>query len=1503
MTDRTGLTTALERMVALVVAALLVTGAISVTAVARADSAPADPTDPATPRTVTADPLPTTQINGIAWSQVVVGNTVYVAGKFSSARPAGAAAGVGETPRGNLLAYDIRTGELLTSFAPRLNGQALVVTASPDGSRIYVGGDFTEADGQVRRKIAAYSTATGRLIDTFKPSVSGQVRAIAATDTTVYLGGGISAVGSTARHRLAAVRADNGALLPWAPRPGTGPTDGNDDGNTATSDHVTGLVVTLGGRQIVASGRFYTMNGARATGIAAMDAASGANRAFAVNQLITNQGINSAIYSLSTDGTYVYGTGYDYYGPGNVEGSFKAAADGGVLQWMNDCHGDTYSSFPMNGALYIAGHPHVCSNIGGFPEHDPQINRFATATSLVATGRVGTATIANANFTGKPAPSLLPWFPIMTQGTVSGASQAGWSVAGNDRYVVYGGEFPRVNGKDQQGLVRFALAENAPRKVAPSAAGFTATATAVSPGVVRVGWNAVSDQDNGNLTYRVWKDGAAGTPVHTRTAASQFWDRPSMAFTDTGVTPGTHTYRVSATDPAGNRINTAWVTVTATSGTTPARAYVDMVRADGAESLWSLSENSGMARDRVGSNDLTVNSGVTRGQGGALTGDRDTAFAFNGSSTGYAVANRGATFGPQTFSLEAWFQTTSTRGGKIIGYGNAVTGTSYHNDRHIYMDAQGRVSFGVFPGSMRTITSTNRLNDGRWHHVVGTLGPQGMSFYVDGALVGSRADVYHAQNGYTGQWRIGGDTSWAGANFFQGRIDEVAVYRTVLPADRVRAHHTLATTGTVTNSAPTAAFTSSVTDLAAAFDGTGSTDRDGQIRAWAWDFGDGTRGDGSRVEHAYGAAGTYTVRLVVTDDRGATASVTRQVTVTAPQPNRAPDAAFDAQATGLSVALDASGSSDGDGTVVGWAWDLGDGTTATGRTIRHSYGTDGTYTVRLTVTDDDGATTTAEQPVTVVTPSVLASDTFDRTVTGGLGTADVGGPWTATFGTTRQSVADGVASLQLAAPGNNTGSALTGVATTSADLRTAFSLSAAPTGSGTYVYVRGRVVGTYQEYRARLRMLADGRVAVSFSRQTGSASETLIGGEVVVPGLTYVPGTVLNVRTQVQGAGTTELALSVWAEGTPEPATPTVTRTDSSASLQAAGGLGLSAYLSGSSTAPLAVRFTGLTAVPVGASEPEPEPNAAPQGAFTATADQLTGSFDATGSTDTDGTVTGWAWDFGDGTTGTGATVTHVYETAGTYTVRLTVTDDQGATGTAERTLTVSAPPADGGEEPEDPAEPQPFALDTFARTVTGGLGTADVGGPWTATFGGTRQSVAGGTATLDLLAPGNNTGSALTGVSAADTDLTATFSLSAAPTGAGTYVYVRARVVGTYQEYRARLRMLADGRVAVAFTRQAGTASESVIGGEVVVPDLVYVPGTALSVRVQATGMGTTELAATVWSTGSPEPGTPTVTRTDTTPSLQTPGGVGISAYLSGSATAPVSVRVTAFRAGPLQG
>jgi hypothetical protein len=91
------------------------------------------------------------------------------------------------------------------------------LAASPDGSRIYLGGSFTAVNGASVWRVAALDAATGRLLTNFVPKVSSAVRAIVVTADTVYLGGTFTGVGTVQRSRLAAFNAADGALKSWAP--------------------------------------------------------------------------------------------------------------------------------------------------------------------------------------------------------------------------------------------------------------------------------------------------------------------------------------------------------------------------------------------------------------------------------------------------------------------------------------------------------------------------------------------------------------------------------------------------------------------------------------------------------------------------------------------------------------------------------------------------------------------------------------------------------------------------------------------------------------------------------------------------------------------------------------------------------------------------------------------------------------------------------------------------------------------------------------------------------------------------------------------------------------------------------------------------------------------------------------------------------------------------------------------------------------------------------------
>jgi PKD repeat protein len=182
---------------------------------------------------------------------------------------------------------------------------------------------------------------------------------------------------------------------------------------------------------------------------------------------------------------------------------------------------------------------------------------------------------------------------------------------------------------------------------------------------------------------------------------------------------------------------------------------------------------------------------------------------------------------------------------------------------------------------------------------------------------------------------------------------------------------------TATNAAPTANFTFTCSKLSCSFDGSGSADGDGTINSYWWDFGDASPlGVGSMAEHTYANGGSYTVKLTVIDNGGLNATASRAVTVEASgggtTPNATPTARFTVGCSALSCSFDASESADSDGTIESYSWDFGDGASGSGKSAQHTYAGPGSYTVKLTVTDDGGATATDAKPVTATVIALTA---------------------------------------------------------------------------------------------------------------------------------------------------------------------------------------------------------------------------------------------------------------------------------------------------------------------------------------------------------------------------------------------------------------------------------------------------------------------------------------------------------------------------------------------------
>ncbi len=105
--------------------------------------------------------LPAPQVDGVVWKQAIAGNTVFAGGDFSKARPFGVAlGGPGEIDVSNLIAYDLGTGELDTSFHPDLNGVINDMAVTPDGTKLVVVGNFTKVGTATRNRVAVFDLPT-----------------------------------------------------------------------------------------------------------------------------------------------------------------------------------------------------------------------------------------------------------------------------------------------------------------------------------------------------------------------------------------------------------------------------------------------------------------------------------------------------------------------------------------------------------------------------------------------------------------------------------------------------------------------------------------------------------------------------------------------------------------------------------------------------------------------------------------------------------------------------------------------------------------------------------------------------------------------------------------------------------------------------------------------------------------------------------------------------------------------------------------------------------------------------------------------------------------------------------------------------------------------------------------------------------------------------------------------------------------------------------------------
>jgi PKD repeat protein len=485
---------------------------------------------------------------------------------------------------------------------------------------------------------------------------------------------------------------------------------------------------------------------------------------------------------------------------------------------------------------------------------------------------------------------------------------------------------------------------------------------------------------------------------------------------------------------------------------------------------------------------------------------------------------------------------------------------------------------------------------------------------------------------------------------------------------------------------------------------------------YSWNFGDNTTATGSlNPTHVYANPGSYTATLTATDSNNLSSSgsvvvtvndVAPSVTLTAPAgADASKSVTFAATATDVSPAVQAAGFS--------YSWTFGDGTTGTGAGPSHTYASAGTYTVKVTATDEYGMTGSATGTITVSTPPTVSAGsaltvnagsslTFSQATESG-GAAPLTYSWA--FGDGTSSSGSLHPSHTYANPGSDTAtvtvtdadnvSSSSSVAVTVNDVAptvtlsgpsagdvgialtftgTATSVSPAVQAAGfTYSWTFGDgTTGTGAGPSHSFASAGSYTVKVTATDEygkTGTASGSIIvsTSPTVSAGsaLTVNAGSSLTFSQATESGGVAPLTYS-WAFGdgtsssgslhpshtyaNPGSDTATVTVTDANNVSSSS-----SVAVTVNDVAP-SVTLSGPTKGDVGTSL-----------TFTATATSISPAVQAAGFT--------YKWDFGDGVNAKGGGSSHAYGTAGSYTVTVTATDEYGKTGTASETITISTPP------------------------------------------------------------------------------------------------------------------------------------------------------------------------------------------------------------------------------------
>jgi outer membrane protein assembly factor BamB len=286
---------------------------------------------------------------GRVTAMLEAGPIVYLAGEFTGLV---APSGGPPLPRAYLAALDVASGQPVTLDA-QLSGPVRALALSPDGRRLYIGGDFEHAGGGPAHNLAAIDPATGALDPTFvPPRLNSGVRALVLAGDRLYVGGNFTEIVSggraVRRPQLAALNAHSGTLLKWKPPPnGGGEFFGQMGDETSTGDGVIyDLALSGDGQELYVAGTFLNFGGRK--GLLSLSAANG--KATAWQPAMDRPVFDLALWPGDHHTLYA--------ATGGKGGTLKAFSPGGATKptWEVRTDGDNVAVLASATTVYLLGH-------------------------------------------------------------------------------------------------------------------------------------------------------------------------------------------------------------------------------------------------------------------------------------------------------------------------------------------------------------------------------------------------------------------------------------------------------------------------------------------------------------------------------------------------------------------------------------------------------------------------------------------------------------------------------------------------------------------------------------------------------------------------------------------------------------------------------------------------------------------------------------------------------------------------------------------------------------------------------------------------------------------------------------------------------------------------------------------------------------------------------------------------------------------------------------------